>query len=91
MLQESQEIVEHIEVYAPSAIKNKEVVVSGVWKLYFDGAYSKEGNGDGVLVLSPKGHIIPFSYKLNFDSTNNITEYEALVLGLQAAKNRITM
>ena len=70
-----------------TTIKSKELIVSGVWKLYFGGAYSKEGNGAGVFLRSPKGHIIPFSYKLEFDSTRNITKYEALVLSLQDAKN----
>jgi len=87
MLQESQEIAEDTKVQLPSSIKSKELVVSGVWKLYFDGAYLKEGNGVGVFLISPKVHMIPFSYKLEFDSTNNITEYEASILGLQATKN----
>jgi len=57
------------------------------WKLYFDGAYSRKGNGVGVLLVSLKDEIIPLSYKLEFDTTNNITKYEVLVLGLRIAKN----
>jgi ribonuclease HI len=30
---------------------------------------------------------IPLSYKLEFEATNNVAEYEALVLGLRAAKD----
>jgi ribonuclease HI len=29
---------------------------------------------------------ISLSYKLEFDATNNVEEYEALVLGMRAAK-----
>jgi ribonuclease HI len=31
--------------------------------------------------------VITLSYKLEFETTNNIEEYEALVLGLRAAKD----
>jgi ribonuclease HI len=31
--------------------------------------------------------VITLSYKLEFETTNNIAEYEALVLGLKAPKN----
>lgn len=34
-----------------------------------------------------KGETIPLSYKFEFDTTNNVTEYEALILFLQATKN----
>ena len=64
MLQESEEIAKDTKLQLPSTIKSKKIRVSGVWKFYFDGAYSKEGNGAGFLLLSPKFHIITFSYKL---------------------------
>jgi len=40
-----------------------------------------------VLLVSPKCHFMPFSYKLEFDTTKNINEYEALILGLQNARH----
>lgn len=58
-----------------------------VWKLYFDGANSKEGNGAGVLLVSPKGNLIALSFKLEFEETNNVAEYEAFLLGLQTTRN----
>jgi hypothetical protein len=58
-----------------------------VWKMYFDGACSKEGSGAGIVFISPTKEVIPMSYKLEFDTTNNISEYEALLLGLKAAKD----
>lgn len=58
-----------------------------VWKLYFDGAYSKEANGVGVLLVSPVSSLIPISFKLEFEATNNVSKYESLLLGLQATKN----
>jgi hypothetical protein len=58
-----------------------------VWKMLFDGACSKEGSGAGIVFISPSKEVIPLSYKLEFDTTNNISEYEALLVGLKAAKN----
>jgi ribonuclease HI len=57
--------------------------------MYFDGASSWEGAGAGVLFVAPGDEfIIPFSYRLQWDIdyTNNVCEYEALVLGLEAAR-----
>jgi ribonuclease HI len=58
-----------------------------VWKMYFDGACSREGSGVGIVFISPTKEVIPMSYKLEFDTTNNISEYEALLLGLKDAKD----
>ena len=61
----------------------------GVWKMFFDGASSYLGAGDGVIFVAPDNQfVIPFSYRLqwNIDHTNNVCEYEALVLGLEATR-----
>ncbi len=52
-------------------------------KLFFIGAYSKEGLGAETILISPEGTILPFSHKLEFDATNNVAEYEALALRLE--------
>ena len=51
--------------------------------MYFNGA-TKNGSGIGVLLISPKGTHNPFSSKLNFPATNNVTKYEACIMGLRA-------
>jgi len=58
-----------------------------LWQLYFDRASFREGSGAGVVLVSPTQEIITLSYKLEFDTTNNIAEYEALLLGLRATKD----
>ena len=55
------------------------------WKMYFDRAINQNGSGIRVLLITPKGTHIPFSGRLNFLATNNATEYEACIMGLQAA------
>uniref|UniRef100_A0A2N9FMN2 RNase H type-1 domain-containing protein n=1 Tax=Fagus sylvatica TaxID=28930 RepID=A0A2N9FMN2_FAGSY len=57
----------------------------GRWKLYFDGAANAVGSGIGAVLISPKGQQTPIAVKLGFDCTNNMTEYEACIVGLQAA------
>jgi len=43
------------------------------------------GVGAKIMLMSPHNNIIPMSYKLSFECTNNMAEYEALILGLKAA------
>jgi len=38
------------------------------------------------MLIPPKGERIMVSHKLQFEATNNVDEYEALILGLEAAK-----
>jgi hypothetical protein len=58
-----------------------------VWKMFFDGASSRDVVGAGVVLVSPSQETVYLSYKLEFEATNNVVEYEALVLGLRAAKD----
>ncbi|XP_017970484.1 PREDICTED: uncharacterized protein LOC108660721 [Theobroma cacao] len=55
------------------------------WKVYFDGASNALGYGIGAVLISPNGKYYPATARLNFNCTNNMAEYEALVMGLQAA------
>jgi len=53
------------------------------WSLYFDGSAGREGAGAGIWITSPNDDSKFYSYKLNFDCTNNMAEYEYLILGLE--------
>ena len=57
------------------------------WIVWFDGASNVLGHGDGAALVSPDNQCIPFTAKLGFDSTNNMAEYEACTLAVQAAIN----
>jgi ribonuclease HI len=59
---------------------------TSIWKMFFDGSSSSEGTGARVVLVSPCQETMSLSYKLEFAATNNVVEYEALVLGLRAAK-----
>ena len=54
-----------------------------LWTLNFDGSCNKTSAGAGVWIQNTKQI---FSYKLDFPCTNNIAEYESLLLGLQLLK-----
>ena len=56
-----------------------------IWQLYFDGASNQNGFGVGILIVAPDDAHIPLAFKLCFEVTNNEAEYEACIIGLQAA------
>ena len=53
------------------------------WKLYLDGSVCSNGQGVGVVYISPYGAIFEASCRLEFFCTNNQAEYEALLFGLE--------
>jgi len=53
--------------------------------MHFDGASFVEGSGTGVILFSPTRKPYQYSFRLNFECTNNIAEFEALALGLHKA------
>ncbi|GKV12017.1 hypothetical protein SLEP1_g23223 [Rubroshorea leprosula] len=55
------------------------------WILYVDGASSNKGSDAGAILLGPDGYRSEYALKFNFDATNNMAEYEALLLYLQLA------
>ncbi|XP_017984296.1 PREDICTED: uncharacterized protein LOC108663596 [Theobroma cacao] len=55
------------------------------WRMYFDGVSNALGHEIGAVLISPNGKYYLATARLNFNCTNNIAEYEALVIGLQAA------
>ncbi|PKI68456.1 hypothetical protein CRG98_011145, partial [Punica granatum] len=53
------------------------------WKMYFDGAINSTGSGIGAVLISPDGRYYLVAAKIDFPCTNNVSEYEACILGLQ--------
>jgi ribonuclease HI len=68
------------------AVQSLEVAEDDLWTMFFDGACTRESTGAGVVFISPSKETTHLSFKLDFKVTNNIAEYEALLLGLNAAK-----
>src|SRR3989337_1164985 len=58
------------------------------WIMYFDGAFSLQGAGAGVLLVAPTGEHLKYIIQMHFpreSSTNNTAEYEGLLAGLRIA------
>ena len=58
------------------------------WIMYFDGAFSLQGAGAGVLLVSPSGEHLKYVIQMHFaweEATNNTAEYEGLLVGLRIA------
>nr|KYP55434.1 Transposon Ty3-G Gag-Pol polyprotein [Cajanus cajan] len=53
------------------------------WQLYFDGSKHESGAGIGLLILNPQGLPTKVSLKMNKKYSNNETEYQALIAGLE--------
>ena len=52
------------------------------WEVYVDGASNQKGSGVGLVLISPKKVVIEKSLRLDFSTTNNEAEYEALLVGM---------
>jgi hypothetical protein len=53
--------------------------------MYFDGSLMKTGVGTSLLFISPLGVHIRYVIRLHFVASNNVVEYEVLVVGLRIA------
>ena len=59
---------------------------SPLWSIYTNGSCNRQAGGAGIVLLSPEGDAIECMVHLNFPATNNESEYEALIAGLNLAK-----
>ena len=59
-----------------------------VWNLYLGGSTCEIGSGAGIWIVPPDCTSQLHSYKLYFDYTNNMAEYEALIIGLNLLREQ---
>lgn len=59
---------------------------SELWKIYFDGSRSSVGVEGGAILISLEGDKYYLACRFSFSCSNNTTEYEALVHGLEWAR-----
>ena len=52
------------------------------WIIYCDGAWGFVGTGAAAIIISPSGVKMRYAARLEFLCTNNIAEYETILLGL---------
>ncbi|XP_070020922.1 uncharacterized protein [Nicotiana sylvestris] len=51
--------------------------------MYFDGAMHHGGAGAGIVFVTSQGEVLPYSFTLTQLYSNNVAEYQALILGLK--------
>ena len=56
------------------------------WNIYTDGSSNRRARRAGVVIQTPEGDKIRCMIRLDFPTTNNEAEYEALVARLDLAK-----
>ncbi|GKV05557.1 hypothetical protein SLEP1_g17554 [Rubroshorea leprosula] len=56
-----------------------------LWTLYVDGSSSKKGSGARAVLMGSDNFRSEHALKFNFEATNNMAEYEALLLELRLA------
>ncbi|XP_020266133.1 uncharacterized protein LOC109841585 [Asparagus officinalis] len=89
LVSESSKFYEDLPDEVAEACATQEVIQ--VWKLFFDSASRANPNrgiiaGVGVILVSPGGHVIPRGFSLIEPCTNNVAEYNVLLLGMQLAE-----
>ena len=55
------------------------------WMMFFDGLARFDGTGVGVVFVLPQRQILPYSFVIRERCSNNVVEYQALIIGLQMA------
>ncbi|XP_075633755.1 uncharacterized protein LOC142606256 [Castanea sativa] len=59
------------------------IEVMPLWMMFFDGATCQEGAGASVVFVSPQRQILLYLFSLSELCSNNVAEYQALIIGLQ--------
>ena len=77
-------MADFIVEYTQSECKGVEGL--GLWSIYTDGSSNQHAGGAGVVIQTLEGDKIECMIRLDFPTTNNKAEYEALVAGLDLAK-----
>ncbi|KAJ0744442.1 putative ribonuclease H [Helianthus annuus] len=74
-----------VEMPEDKEVEETEKAPDKPWSLCTDGASSAEGAGAGLILTDPEGTDMTFALRLEFKSSNNEDEYEALLAGLRLA------
>jgi ribonuclease HI len=53
------------------------------WKLYFDGSACSDGQGIGIVFISPNGAYFEMASRLEYFCTNNQAEYAVILFDLE--------
>ncbi|XP_071926088.1 uncharacterized protein [Coffea arabica] len=60
-------------------------IVESLWSMYFDRAAYRDGAGAGIIFYTFEAAILSYSFTLTCRCSNNVAEYQTLILGLETA------
>jgi ribonuclease HI len=83
---QSQALAYFIADWTPGAQDEEKTNDAEAWIIFCDGSWETFGAGVGAVLISPSKIKTCYAARLDFNCTNNIAEYEALLLGLQKLK-----
>ena len=61
------------------------IEILSAWMMFFDGSSRSDGAGAGIIFVSPQKQVLSYSVVLGELCSNNVVEYQALIIGLQMA------
>ncbi|KAI3470611.1 hypothetical protein Pfo_027274 [Paulownia fortunei] len=65
------------------------IEITSPQKMYFDRASHKNRAGVRVIFITSDGEVLPYSFTLSQNCSNNVAEYQALILGLEMVKPKL--
>jgi hypothetical protein len=83
---QSQALADFIADWTPGAQEEEASKDAEVWTVFCDGSWGTFGAGAAAVLVAPSKVKTCYATRLDFSCTNNIAEYEALLLGLRKLK-----
>jgi ribonuclease HI len=80
---QSQALAHFIADWTPGAQEEEINKDTEAWTVFCDGSWGTFGAGAAAVLVAPSKVRTCYAAKLDFSCTNNIAEYEALLLGLR--------
>jgi hypothetical protein len=83
---QSHVLADFIADWTPGAQEEGSITDTEAWIVFCDGSWGTFGAGATAILISPSKIKTCYAARLEFNCTNNIAEYEALLLGLRNLK-----
>ncbi|XP_065638287.1 uncharacterized protein LOC136071201 [Quercus suber] len=83
----AQALVDFIAEFTPNHEDLEEIEGNKKWVVHVDGSSMLYAGGIRVVLQSPEGDKLNYKVRLQYQTTNNEMEYEALLKGLELAKS----
>jgi hypothetical protein len=83
---QSQALADIIADWTPGAQDEEKTTYPETWTLFCGGSWGTFSAGAAAVLISPSKFKTCYAARLDFNCTNNIAEYEALLLGLRKLK-----